>query len=128
MEETIRETTAAPVDEEQDDMEINEKNRWSAAYEKETVINFNNAESTASYYTLNSAKRQMLLNLAKEYPDDVKITKKTDDMVEAVFPKSWIKVRPPRKLTDDQRAELVERGKALAAKRAAQKGQENVEE
>ena len=45
-------------------------NKFSAAYEKETVINFNNAEQNASCYTLNTHKRQMLLNLAEEYPDD----------------------------------------------------------
>ena len=62
-------------------------NKFSAAYEKETVINFNNAEQNASCYTLNTHKRQMLLNLAEEYPDDVKIISKRDDMVEVTFPK-----------------------------------------
>lgn len=98
-------------------------NKFSAAYEKETVINFNNAEQDASCYTLNTHKRQMLLNLAEEYPDDVKIISKRDDMVEVTFPKKWVKIRPPRKLTEEQRVNAVERGKALAAlaaeKRAA---------
>lgn len=98
-------------------------NKFSAAYEKETVINFNNAEQNASCYTLNTYKRQMLLNLAKEYPDDVKIISKRDDMVEVTFPKKWVKIRPPRKLTEEQRVNAVERGRALAAlaaeKRAA---------
>ena len=98
-------------------------NKFSAAYEKETVINFNNAEQDASCYTLNTHKRQMLLNLAEEYPDDVKIISKRDDMVEVTFPKKWVKIRPPRKLTEEQRVNAVERGRALAAlaaeKRAA---------
>lgn len=98
-------------------------NKFSAAYEKETVINFNNAEQNASCYTLNTHKRQMLLNLAEEYPDDVKIISKRDGMVEVTFPKKWVKIRPPRKLTEEQRVNAVERGRALAAlaaeKRAA---------
>lgn len=98
-------------------------NKFSAAYEKETVINFNNAEQNASCYTLNTHKRQMLLNLAEEYPDDVKIISKRDDMVEVTFPKKWVKIRPPCKLTEEQRVNAVERGRALAAlaaeKRAA---------
>lgn len=98
-------------------------NKFGAAYEKETVINFNNAEQNASCYTLNTHKRQMLLNLAEEYPDDVKIISKRDDMVEVTFPKKWVKIRPPRKLTEEQRVNAVERGRALAAlaaeKRAA---------
>lgn len=101
----------------------NDVNKFSVAYEKETIINFNNAEQNASCYTLNTHKRQMLLNLAEEYPDDVKIISKRDDMVEVTFPKKWVKIRPPRKLTEEQRVNAVERGKALAAlaaeKRAA---------
>lgn len=119
------------IDADDDDIEDTEDtigdssdvNKFSAAYEKETVINFNNAEQNASCYTLNTHKRQMLLNLAEEYPDDVKIISKRDDMVEVTFPKKWVKIRPPRKLTEEQRVNAVERGRALAAlaaeKRAA---------
>lgn len=119
------------IDADEDDIEDAEDtigdssdvNKFSAAYEKETVINFNNAEQNASCYTLNTHKRQMLLNLAEEYPDDVKIISKRDDMVEVTFPKKWVKIRPPRKLTEEQRVNAVERGRALAAlaaeKRAA---------
>lgn len=119
------------IDADDDDIEDTEDtigdssdvNKFSAAYEKETIINFNNAEQNASCYTLNTHKRQMLLNLAEEYPDDVKIISKRDDMVEVTFPKKWVKIRPPRKLTEEQRVNAVERGKALAAlaaeKRAA---------
>lgn len=116
------------IDADDDDIEdtigdSNDVNKFSAAYEKETIINFNNAEQNASCYTLNTHKRQMLLNLAEEYPDDVKIISKRDDMVEVTFPKKWVKIRPPRKLTEEQRVNAVERGRALAAlaaeKRAA---------
>lgn len=119
------------IDADEDDIEdtedtvngSNDVNKFSTAYEKETVINFNNAEQNASCYTLNTHKRQMLLNLAEEYPDDVKIISKRDDMVEVTFPKKWVKIRPPRKLTEEQRVNAVERGRALAAlaaeKRAA---------
>lgn len=119
------------IDADEDDIEdtedtvngSNDVNKFSTAYEKETIINFNNAEQNASCYTLNIHQRQMLLNLAEEYPDDVKIISKRDDMVEVTFPKKWVKIRPPRKLTEEQRVNAVERGRALAAlaaeKRAA---------
>lgn len=96
------------------------------AYERETIINFNNAEKTASYYTLNYGKRQMLLQLAEEYPNDVKIVAQRDDMVEATLPKSWIKVRPPRKMTEEARQKMIERGKALAAKNFHKKKEKSV--
>lgn len=131
--ESLNDAETAEVDLDDDDIEDtvdsgNDVNKFSAAYEKETIINFNNAEQNASCYTLNTHKRQMLLNLAEEYPDDVKVINKTDDMVEVTFPKKWVKIRPPRKLTEEQRVNAVERGKALAAlaaeKRAA-KSNEN---
>lgn len=93
-------------------------NKFSLAYEKETIINYNNAEQTASCYTLNTNKRQELLNLAKEYPDDVHIINLTEDSIDVTFPKKWVKIRPPRRLTEEQKAELSERGKRLAAARA----------
>lgn len=42
-------------------------------------------------------------------------------MVELTIPKKWVKVSPPPQLTDEQRAELVERGRQLAAKYAFKK-------
>lgn len=94
--------------------EIDRDLRFSIAAEKETIINFNNAEQEASYYTLNLNKRAQILQLAEEYPDDVHIIRQSDDMVEATLPKKWIKIRPPRKLTDEEREIMVERGKKLA--------------
>lgn len=34
--------------------------------------------------------------------------------MEADIPKKWVKIKPPRKLTEEQYAELVRRGKELA--------------
>ena len=31
-----------------------------------------------------------------------------------IMPKKWVKIKPPRKLTEEQYAELVRRGKELA--------------
>lgn len=84
--------------------------------ERETIMTYNNAEGEANVYTLNLAMRRKILQLATEYPDEVKILHQAEDMVEATVPKSWVKIRPPRKLTDEQREALVERGRALAEK------------
>ena len=122
--------TAEALDDVMDNEEVTEVEEQGSndtfrgsAFERETIINFNNAEKTASYYTLNYGKRQMLLELANEYPDDVKIIAQREDMVEATLPKSWIKVRPPRKMTEEERQKLVERGRALAAKSAAKRAE-----
>ena len=94
--------------------EENNISNFDAAYERETIINFNNAESTATYYTLNYHKRRELLKLAEKFPDDVRITKDDGNVLEAVFPKKWIKIRPPAQISEETRARLVESGKALA--------------
>lgn len=57
------------------------------AYEKETIINFNNAEKAASYYTLNFHKRKELLELAEKYPEQVKIVSDNGEAIEALLPK-----------------------------------------
>lgn len=86
------------------------------SFERETIMTYNNAEGEANVYTLNLSMRRKILQLATEYPDEVKILHQAEDMVEATVPKSWVKIRPPRKLTDEQREALVERGRALAEK------------
>ena len=91
------------------------------AYEKETIINFNNAEKAASYYTLNFHKRKELLEHAEKYPEQVKIVSDNGEAIEASLPKRWIKIRPPRELTDEQRARLSEQGKRLAQMQKMQK-------
>ena len=72
-------------------------------WERETIITFNDAEKKASYYTCNKARMEQLKELAKE-----------DWCMEADMPKKWVKIKPPRKLTEEQYAELVRRGKELA--------------
>ena len=87
---------------------------YGSAFERETIINFNNAEAEASYYTLNYNKRKELLELAEKYPEQVRIVSDNGECIEAVLPKRWIKIRPPREMSEERRAELVMRGRRLA--------------
>lgn len=56
------------------------------AYERETIINFCDAEKTCSYYTRNYSRMNELRKLATEHPDEVKLTIDKEDCVEAKFP------------------------------------------
>ena len=85
------------------------------AYERETIINFCDAEKTCSYYTRNYSRVNELRKLAAEHPDEVKLTIDKEDCVEAEFPKKWVKIRPPMFISEERRAILVESGKKLAA-------------
>lgn len=77
--------------------------------EKETIINYNDAESVANIYSCNKNMIEKLLQLEKEYPDKVSITYRSDVSLNAEIPKEWIKISAPRKLTDKQRQAARER-------------------
>lgn len=53
-----------------------------------------------------------VLRLKEEHPDDVKILnlpETNSGMMVAVVPKPWIKIRPPRKMSDEQKAKMSDR-------------------
>jgi len=71
--------------------------------ERETIINFNEAERTASVYTCNEALKRQLLELCQSRPEQVRQT--ADNRrggLTFVLPKKWLKVSPPRKPTPAQ--------------------------
>ena len=71
--------------------------------EKETVINFNEAERTASVYTHNAALKHQLLELCQTHPEQVRQTADNGwGGLTFELPKKWLKVSPPRKPTPAQ--------------------------
>lgn len=75
-------------------------------YERETIINYNQAEKEANVNTYDPALIRKLDKLAEERDDIIK-----NRAGDYTFPKSWIKVRPPikRNMTEEQRAALSRR-------------------
>ena len=68
--------------------------------EKETVINFNEAERTASVYTHNEALKHQLLELCQSHPEQVRQTAANVwGGLTFELPKKWLKVSPPRILS-----------------------------
>lgn len=66
--------------------------------EKETIINFNEAERTASVYTHNEALKRQLLELCQSYPEQVRQSAANAwGGLTFELPKKWLKVSPPRK-------------------------------
>lgn len=53
--------------------------------------------------------------LQRSHPDDVKIFRNEDGSIFATAPLSWVKLSPPRKLTDEHRAALSERMQSINA-------------
>ena len=73
--------------------------------EQETIINFNEAEQTASVYTHNKALRRKLDKLAAERPEDCHFASESrkGQAGDYIVPKSWIRVKPPRIASEAQR-------------------------
>lgn len=88
-------------------------------YERETIINFNEAETTASVYTFNRSLQSKLNKLLSSNPD-ISLKYSDEERAEYIVPKKWIKVSPPRQvnLTDEQRAAAAERLSAARSKKA----------
>ena len=75
--------------------------------EKETVINFNEAERTASVYTHNETLKRQLSELCRTHPEQVRQTAANGwGGLTFELPKKWLKVSPPRVLSPAQRAVL----------------------
>lgn len=76
-------------------------------YEKETIVNFNEAEKTASVYTHNAALQEQLSALCGSHPEQVRRT--ADNCHGGLtfeLPKKWLKITPPRELSPAQREVL----------------------
>lgn len=84
-------------------------------YERETIINFNEGEDTASIYTHNRGLLRKLERLAQERPKECRLggAKFTHEgrAAEYYIPKGWIRVNPPRAaapLTEEQKQQRRE--------------------
>lgn len=47
--------------------------------EKETIINFNEAEDTAQIYTFNAALKQRLFSFSRQHPELCQLVRKSED-------------------------------------------------
>ena len=82
-------------------------------YEKETIINFNEAEATANIYTHNGALIRKLDALADQRPEEAKQGRSfPDGGREFTIPKRWVLVKASRILTEEQRRVATENAKA----------------
>ena len=76
-------------------------------YERETIINYNEGEPTASVYTHNEALKRQILELCQTHPEQVRQTAANGwGGLTFELPKKWLRVTPPRVLSPAQRAVL----------------------
>ena len=78
----------------------------------ETVIEHLDGKKTWTISTDERTWKNRLCKLAEDHPDDVEcVAVNRDGSMMFHVPKSWIKIRPPRKvnMSDERKAELAER-------------------
>jgi thiamine monophosphate kinase len=86
--------------------------------ERETGINFNEAEDFAIVYTAKESLKRKLDKLCKQFPKDFKRTVLIGDDEEIKsyhINKKYININAPRQYSDEQRKAMKEHGKRLAA-------------
>lgn len=79
-------------------------------YEQETVINYNQDEGTATIYTHDPALIRRLDVLVSERQEITRATQ-ADGASAYILPKKWVKVRAPKKLSDETRQLMAERAR-----------------
>ena len=72
-------------------------------YEKETIINFNAGDQTATLYTRDPAIMRKIDALVIEFPDIYKCIGETDIDKTYEMPKSRISYRKPRRISEAKR-------------------------
>ena len=76
------------------------------AAERETIILYNEAESTAEIETQNAAMKRRLENMRRERPEEITLVRFEGSADVYMFPKKWVKIMPPRRATEKQREHL----------------------
>lgn len=82
-----------------------------SSHEKETIILFNESPDNAEIFTYNGALQRQLDQLCNER-SEIECTEVMEDFdllaKRYSFPKKWVKIRPPRILTDRQKESFRE--------------------
>lgn len=88
--------------------------------EQETIVQFNEAEPTASIYTYNGALKRKLTGLCHTRPTEARPTK-DDGRGGLTFevPKRWVKVNAGPVYTEEQRQAMKERARAISTSKSS---------
>lgn len=77
--------------------------------EKETVVNYNAGEQTATVYTRDKSVMRRLDRLVADYPDSYKLLNQTNIDKTYSMPKLYVTYRKPRAVSDEQREQARQR-------------------
>lgn len=96
----------------------------------ENMIEFLRNQQTATVCFCQPSYVSRMKELAERFPDKCQITAENNDgSIVAHIPRSWVKINPPRRMTEEQRQELTDRlGRVRPHHRASEesKSHENI--
>ena len=84
--------------------------------EQETNVNYNAKDLEANVYTAYPRDINRFKKLVQENPNDVKLIREDENGITISVPKNWVKVRPPRKMSEEQKMKNALRVQALRKK------------
>ena len=84
--------------------------------EQETNVNYNAKDLEANVYTAYPRDINRFKKLVQENPNDVKLIREDENGITISVPKNWVKVRPPRKMSEEQKMKNALRLQALRKK------------
>lgn len=84
---------------------------------RETVFEHEEGREKATITAAEQWSVNLLKKLAEEFPEQVDIYVNKDGSIFGHVPWKWMKLTPPRRISDELRKKLSEAGKASAEKR-----------
>lgn len=77
--------------------------------EQETLINVDYVDKFAFYYSCRPSVMKQIYKFLEEYPDQVTLDFEDKWGICVKIPKDWVKVKPPRAISEEQREAMRER-------------------
>ena len=77
--------------------------------ERETTINIDFGDKKAYVYSSHPKTVDYLISLTRDYSDIAMVDLLDSSGVQVVLPMSWIRIRPPNRMSDEARARAAER-------------------
>lgn len=88
----------------------------TSVMEQETVINMSADVKTAFVYTAMQRDLRRMWKLYAEHPDEVKVLKDDKYGTEFEIPAEWVRIKPKRAVSEEQRLAAAERFAAFRNK------------
>lgn len=78
-------------------------------YEQEVIIIYNADEEEANLYTTQPRLIEKIKTLIKDRGEEIEVVKEDEQSISVNIPKDWIKIKPKKVLTEEEKKKAKER-------------------